>query len=416
MTTSRRAFLQASLAASAALAFTPGALARPRRKPLRILILGGTGFLGPAIVEEAQKRGHELTLFNRGRREKTKGTTFDFATRLHGNRDPDKHAEDPKPEGPKGLAEIADAIAKGAKWDAVVDTSGYYPRVVKASAELLAPAAGMYVFISTLSVYASNEKGGMDEAAPVGVMPDPTIENMGPQMSYYGPLKALCEQAAEAAFPGRTLNLRPGYIVGVRDDTDRFTYWPVRTSQGGMMLAPGTPDDPVQFIDVRDLAAFILHGIEHKTAGVMNVTGPVGGTTWGKTLDACAEASRRLTHAPAERTWVSASWLEANGPKEGFSIWIPPTGEYAGFHQRSIARAVAAGLTTRPAADTCAEILSWWPGELERRARVTQEMIDAAKARGEAPPPMANPALLRAGPSRDSEAEVLARWKERTGG
>lgn len=416
MHATRREFIQASLATSAALAIAPLSFGTPRpKKALRILILGGTGFLGPAIVEEAQKRGHHLTLFNRGRREKIKGTLFESATRLYGNRDPLKFAEDPKPEGPKGLTQLEEAVKRGEKWDAVIDTSGYYPRIVKASAQLLEPAANLYCFISTVSVYGGNAGIGDDESAPLATMEDPTAEHMGPEMSFYGPLKALCEQAAEAAFPKRTINLRPGYIVGIRDDTDRFSYWPVRDWEGGTMIVPGSPSDPVQFVDVRDLAAFTLHCIETRAAGTMNVTGPAKPITWGETLAACDAAVKKAGRTPAEKTWIDAAWLEKHAPGPGgdFPIWIPATGEYAGFHQRSIAKALAAGLTTRPAAETCSEILSWWPGELERRARVTKEMQEAAKARGEEPPKMGDPAKLRAGLPREKEAELLAKWKSR---
>jgi 2'-hydroxyisoflavone reductase len=415
----RREFLRTSLATSAALAATPMLLARPfapharRSAPLRILVLGGTGFLGPAIVEDAQRRGHDLTLFNRGRREVAKGTTPEKATRLYGNRDPEKFAEDPKPDGPKGLSQLAQAIADGSRWDAVIDTSGFVPRIVKASAELLAPAAGLYVFISTLSVYASNENPGMDESAPLGTIADPTVETMGAQFENYGPLKALCEQAAEAAMPGRVLNLRPGFIVGVRDDTDRFTYWPVRTWEGGEMLAPGAETDPVQFIDVRDLAAFILDSIEKRTTGVMNVTGPAGGTTWGALLGACAKATQAVQREPANQVWVPWEFLRTQGVGPGgqLPIWIPPEGDYAGFHRRSNARAVAAGLRTRPAHETCEEILRWWPGEVERRTRVTREMQEAARAEGREPPNMPDPAALRTGLARDRERAIIEAWR-----
>ncbi|MDX2130719.1 MAG: NAD-dependent epimerase/dehydratase family protein [Planctomycetota bacterium] len=412
----RREFIKVSLASSAALALTPTLLAGvERRKRLRILILGGTGFLGPAIVEDALKRGHELTLFNRGKREKTKGTSFDDVTKLYGNRDPNKHAEDPKPEGPKGLEQIEAAVKAGTKWDAVIDTSGYVPRIVKASAELLAPAASHYAFVSTLSVYAKNDTPGMGEDAPLGTLADPTVETMGAQFENYGPLKALCEQAAEAAMPGRTLNVRPGYIVGVRDDTDRFSYWPVRTSQGGEMLVPGSPDDPVQFIDVRDLAAFILNAVERKVTGPINVCGPVGGTTWGALIDACEQSVRRMHREGATKVWIPADFLATQELGPGIlPIWIPPEGEYAGFHRRSIDKAVKAGLTTRPAADTCAEILGWWPGEIERRTRVTKEMRDAAIAEGKEPPKMSDPTRLRTALPEGREAAVIAAWREKT--
>lgn len=417
MTTSRREFLASSALAAAALAAAPlsRALAIPARSgPLRILILGGTGFLGPAIVEAAQAKNYHLTLFNRGKREKTKGTSFDGVEKLLGNRDPLKHSDEKDPDSPLGLSQIHDAIKAGTTWDAVIDTSGYFPRHVKASAELLAKAASQYLFISTVSVYAANDRPGADETDALGLLANPDVEDMGASQENYGPLKALCEKAAEAAFPAKATNIRPGFIVGVRDDTDRFTYWPVRASQGGDMLVPGAPADPVQFIDVRDLAAFVLTCIERKHFGVFNVTGPAQSSTWGQTMDAVAAARPALADKPLTQTWVPADFLAGQGVALGaqLAIYIPPEGDAIGFHQRSIAKALAAGLTTRPTVDTCKEILAWWPTELERRVRVTKETQDAAIKRGDKPPTMPDPTKLRTGITPEREVALIKAFKE----
>lgn len=273
---SRRGFLQTSALATGALfagglaaglPMAAGASLRATQpapgKKLRILILGGTGFIGPWMAEFAVARGHHVTLFNRGQREKYLGTT-DGTKTLYGNRDPNLYSQTKVVEGkevdddtsPKGLSELA-----GKKWDAVIDNSGFVPRIVKASAELLAPNVGQYLFISTLSVYADNSKPGLDESDTLSTIDDPTNEAVGKN---YGALKALCEQAAETAMPGRVTNIRPGYIVGPRDATDRLTYWPVRASRGGEVLVPGNPADAVQFIDVRDLADFTIRCVENK--------------------------------------------------------------------------------------------------------------------------------------------------------
>lgn len=380
------------------------------RKPLRILILGGTGFLGPAVVQAAKQRGHTLTLFNRGKTEKRIGM-IDGVEKLHGNRDPKLHAEESDPTSPLGLAELEDAIKGGATWDGVVDTSGYVPRIVKASAELLAPAAKTYVYISSISAYADNSTPDLDETAPIATMADPSVEDMGAQMQNYGPLKALCEQAAAAAFPGRACNIRPGFIVGPGDPTDRFTYWVVRAARGGEMLAPGAASDPVQHIDVRDLAEFIVTCIERQTHGEFNAIG--GASPWGDVLEAC----RGAANAASTLTWVPTSFVVEQGLSPGgdLPIWVPSDGESAGFHRRSNARAVAAGLQTRPALDTCKATLEWWPREIERRTRVTREMKEAAAKAGRPEPRMADPSLPRAGLTPQREAEVLAAWHAREG-
>ena len=225
MTVSRREFLQWSATAAALAATGLDLNAAPAAgTPKRILILGGTGFLGPATIEAALARGHRVTLFNRG---KTRPDLFPGVARLQGDRDPKK-------------GEGLQALATGT-WDAVIDNSGYYPRIVGASATLLAPRVKQYVYISSISAYREPNPVNGTEEAPLATMPDPTLESMGKQFEYYGALKALCEQAAEKALPGRATVVRPGYIVGPDDPTGRFTYWPVRFSRGGEVAVPGAP-------------------------------------------------------------------------------------------------------------------------------------------------------------------------------
>jgi 2'-hydroxyisoflavone reductase len=411
---SRREFLAAVAAASVGLSCrneTSSSPAPATKK--RILILGGTGFLGPKTVEAALARGHEVTIFNRGKREKSLPFPFKNVEHLYGNRDPLLPADDERgPDGkllhpeaePKGLEQL-----RGKTWDAVIDNSNYYPRMVKASAELLAPAASQYIIISSISAYAGNKEIGADETAPLATIADPTVETMGANFENYGALKALCEQAAEAAFPGRAAIVRPGYIVGPGDPTDRFTYWPVRIARGGEVLAPGTPDDPVSWIDVRDLAAWLVKLVEDGTAGTFNALGPDVPDKWGSVLDACVAAGG----GKASLSWIPLDWLEKNGQggEDSFPIWVPPSGDTAGFHTWSNERAQKAGLTFRPIADTTAATLAWFPSEIERRVRVTRELSEAAKAKGTEPPKLADPQTLRARPTPEREAELLAKWK-----
>ena len=335
--------------------------AAPPKK--RILILGGTGFLGPATVAAAQARGHELTLFNRG---KTRPGLFPNIETLHGDRDP-KVGE--------GLNSLANR-----QWDVVIDNSGYFPRQVSASAKLLAPNVKQYIFISSISVYADNSSEGQDETARVATTPDPSVEQITEQT--FGPLKALCEAAAEASLPGRTAVVRPGYIVGPDDPSGRFTYWPVRVDCGGEVLAPGAPDDPVQFIDVRDLGAWLIMLTERGTTGVFNATGPKSRLKWGDLLQAC----RKATRAESTLTWVPGDWVARQG--EGvFPIWAPYRGDTKGFHTWDNQRAVKAGLVFRPYPQTVADTLQWY------------------KSQGE------SGRTKLAGPPAAKEAEMLATWK-----
>jgi len=325
----------------------------------KILILGGTGFLGPALVEAAQKRGHTLTLFNRG---KTRPGLFPNVEKLHGDRD--GHLE---------------ALA-GRQWDAVIDTSGYVPRVVKQSVELLAPNVAHYVFISTISVYSDLSQPAREEGSPLEAVPDPKSEEV---RKYYGGLKALCEQTVQAGVPGKAFVIRPGLIVGPDDPTDRFTYWPVRVAKGGEVLAPGNGTDPVQVIDVRDLAEWAIHGVEAKLLGIYNATGPGKTMTMRDMLEGCKKASG----SNATFTWAPASFLEQQkvAPWSDMPAWFPAEGDMKAAGRISNAKALAEGLRFRPIEDTARDTLAWWKTQPEDRQ-----------------------AKLRAGLSPEREAEVLA--------
>ena len=370
MPMTRRRFLELAAGSAAGLACAgPGAggpSPAPRAPGMRILILGGTAFLGPELVAAARARGHVLTLFNRG---KTNPGLFPDVEKLHGDRDGK-----------------LDAL-RGRSWDAVVDTSGYVPRIVRDSAELLAPAVERYLFVSTISVYAETIPPGSDETAPVATAPDPASEDV---RANYGALKALCEKAAEAAMPGRVSVVRPGLIVGPGDPTDRFTYWPVRLARGGEALAPGDGRDPVQVVDVRDLADWMIRLVERRDAGVANAAGPVAPLDMAGMLEACGRASA----VPVALAWVPWPFLEKQKvePWSDMPVWIPAGTEGAGMASVSNARAVSKGLRFRSVEETARDTLTWWgalPGD--RRAK------------------------LRAGISPEREAAVLAAWRARAG-
>ena len=258
MTFDRRQFVTATLAGAGLSAFPAVLRAAVSRavRPLKILILGGTGFLGPHTVNYALERGHEVTLFNRG---KTNNDLFSELETIIGNRDPDID------EGLSGL--------KNRQWDAVIDNSGFVPRITGASSTLLADNVEQYVFVSTICQYDQWFDGGDNgtEERPRGMLDDPTTEDVG---THYCALKAYCELAVEDAMAGRVTQIRPGLIVGPRDGTDRFTYWPVRINRGGPILAPGKPSDLTQYIDVRDLSAFMVHCVEQNLTESYNLVRP----------------------------------------------------------------------------------------------------------------------------------------------
>lgn len=327
---------------------------------MRILILGGTVFLGRALVEAALARGHQVTLFNRGR---SNPELFPNVEKLRGDRENDLSALD------------------GRRWEAVIDTSGYLPRVVRASAEKLVGAADHYTFISTMSVYADLSEPGIDEDGLLAELDDPTVEAVTGET--YGPLKVLCERAVLDVFGERALILRPGLIVGPHDPTDRFTYWPYRVAQGGEVLAPGRPARLVQFIDVRDLAEWNIRLVEAGKSGIYNAVGPDPQPSMEELLKTC----RAVANNDARFTWVSDDFLleQGVGPWMELPLWVPETREYAGFFAFDNRRAVQNGLTFRLLADTVGATMLW-----------------AADRPQERP--------WRAGLSREREAELLQAW------
>ncbi len=302
---------------------------------LRILILGGTGFLGPQIVNVALARGHTVTLFNRG---KTNPGLFPDLETIIGDRD-------------GGLAGLARR-----RWDVVVDTSGYLPRLVGDSARALVDAVERYLFISTISVYRSLAVAGIDESAPLGTLQNPDTETVDGET--YGPLKALCEQAVNVVYGDKATIIRPGLIVGPGDRTDRFTYWPVRIARGGRVLAPGDGLDPVQFIDVRDLAAWTVHCLEQRVSGVYNANGPRGALDMQRLLSAC----QTVAGGSATLRWADQAVLAELGvePWTDMPVWVPRGGDFAGAADASVARAVARGLRSRPVTDTARATLDWF--------------------------------------------------------
>ncbi|MBK8724755.1 MAG: twin-arginine translocation signal domain-containing protein [Holophagaceae bacterium] len=371
---SRRTFLQSSAAAAAALALNPALSASEAAQPkgkgksLRILILGGTGFLGPATVDAALARGHEVTIFHRG---KTRPGMFKGkVTEVNGDRDPKK---DP---GLKAL--------ESGTWDAVIDNSGYYPRIVKASAELLASRTGQYVYISSISCYKEPSPMNGDETSPLATLADPTVETMGKQFENYGGLKALCEQAVEAAMPGRATIVRPGYIVGPDDPTGRYTFWPVRADKGGEMAIPGAPSDPIQIIDVRDLGEWLVRLCELKAFGAYNACGPAKKLSMGELVASCVKAAAKKPTL----TWIPAAFIVKQEGVE-FPIWAPFEGDTKGFHTWKNDRAIKTGLRFRPVEQTAKDTLAWFK---------TQEGVEKGRTR-------------LAGPTAEVEAKLLEAWK-----
>ncbi len=386
MTTTRRKFIKLSVAAGgalglgalpkmySALAETESAAGKAPGKPLNILILGGTGFTGPFQVRYALERGHKVTVFNRGKTHP--GELPAGVEQLIGDRNGQ-----------------LDAL-KGRKWDVVIDNPTTLPVWVRDAAEVLKGNVDNYVFISTISAYADNSKPNMDETAPVAKYTGPdamkeTLATMrASNFELYGPLKALSEQEAEKWFPGKTLVIRPGLIVGPSDETDRFTYWPVRIDRGGEVLAPGDPKDPVQIIDGRDLAEWTIRMVEQRATGIYNATGPSPAISMGDML----ETIKKAENSNAQLTWVDTDFLAAQKvePWSDMPVWVPPRGDMLGFSSISIKKALDKGLTFRPLADTARDALAWFKSQpAERQAK------------------------LKAGLSPDREKEVLAAWKAR---
>ncbi len=316
---------------------------------MNLLILGGTRFLGRHIVDVALARGDEVTVFTRGRQANPWGTAV---TMLTGNRDP---------EVAPGLA-----VLERGSWDAVIDTSGYVPRVVRASARLLAPRVRRYLFVSSISVLADATRPGQDESAPVGTLREPATEEIG---KYYGPLKAACESVVSEVFGERALVVRPGLIVGPFDPTDRFGYWIARFvhphllgARAAEAVVPLPQERRLQFIDARDLALFMLDALAQQASGTFNATSPAGQWTFGELVAALVAAGGPQAPRPA---WTDEATLLAYKvtPWTGLPLWIPAVfTEEAGFMEIDCSKARRAGLPTRALVATVADTAAWLAG------------------------------------------------------
>ena len=368
--TTRRHFIKTSIAVGSGLGFalrSTSLFAEKSVKSLRILILGGTGLTGPYQVRYALSRGHKVTTVNRGKTHP--GELPNEVEQVVGDRNGK-----------------LDAL-KDRQWDVAIDNPTTLPAWVRDAAQVLKGNVERYVFVSTISVYADTSKG-VDETAPLAKYDgsDPfkeTLEAMKASgYKTYGPLKALSEQEAEKWFPGKTLIVRPGLIVGPRDETDRFTYWPVRIDRGGEVLAPGAPTDPVQFIDARDLAEWTVRVVENRETGIYNATGPAKPLGIGGMLDGIKGA----LNSNAKFTWAPADFLKQQKVDawSDMPVW---TGDESGMARTSISRALAKGLTFRSLADTASEALAWFKSQ-----------------------PRGRQSHLKAGVTPEREAEVLAAW------
>lgn len=341
--------------------------------PLNILILGGTGFTGPHQVRYALARGHKLTLFNRGRRPK------------------DWPGEVEELTGDRETGDLQ-SLAGDRTWDVCIDNPTSVPSWVRDVGRVLQGRVKQYVFISTLSAYADTATPGMTEDAPLArytgadVMQE-TRATLLANMALYGPMKAACELEAEKWFPGQTTIVRPTLIVGPGDETDRFTYWPVRVARGGEVLAP-PPEDPVQIIDARDLAEWTIRLCEQRALGAFNGVGP----SFELSVAAMLHGIHAAVGGAAKFAFVDQAFVEAEKIQAWaeFPAWVPGGGETAGFSRVSAAKSIASGLTYRPLATTVADLLTWF------RAL-----------------PPERQAALRAGMKPEREAALLARWKEK---
>jgi len=374
MSTTRRTFLKVSALAGGGigLGFLPKVSAFTEDqtpKPMRILILGGTGFTGPFQVRYALSRGHKVTVFNRGRTHP--GELPKQVEQLIGDRNGQ-----------------LDAL-KGRTWDVVIDNPATLPIWVRDAAQILKGNAERYVFISSISVYADTSKMGMDETAPLAkysgpdAMKETNATMRANNFALFGPLKAQSEAEAEKWFPNKTLIIRPGYIVGPGDESDRFTYWPMRVERGGEVLAPGSPSDPIQIIDARDLAEWTIRMVEQGTVGSFNAVGPRTKLTMGHMLN----EMKRTMNSDARFTWVDDDFLKAQKVIDDIPIWTSTKGPEIGYSTMNIEKAIRKGLTFRPLSDTTRATLEWFKKQTPERQT-----------------------KMRAGIKREREAEVLAAW------
>jgi len=367
------------LGGSTALGLFPGARGYLAKEPklaakrLRMLILGGTGFTGPQQVRYALSRGHQITVFNRGRTHP--GELPKEVEQLIGDRNGK-----------------LDAL-KGRTWDVVIDNPTTLPIWVRDAAQILQGNVGHYTFISTISVYADTSKQGMDENATLAqytgadAMKETGTTMRANNFALYGPLKALSEAEAEKWFPGKTLIIRPGYIVGPGDESDRFTYWPVRVEHGGEVLAPGSANDPIQIIDARDLAEWTIRMVEQGVTGPFNAVGPKSRLGIGKML----KVIKDTTKSDARFTWVDDAFLKDEKIIDEIPIWTSTHGQEIGYSTMNINKAVSQGLTFRSLPDTTMATLEWFRKQ-----------------------PPARQIRMRAGITAQREAEVLAAWHAKT--
>ena len=378
MTSRRDIFRYAALATAAAALPSIGSAAAPAAaglmipkaaRPLRILILGGTGFTGPFQVAYALARGHQVTTFNRGRR-----PIAEWGDRVE------------QLVGDRSTGDLESL--QGREWDVCIDNPTSLPYWVRDAGKVLKGKVGHYLFISTISVYADGSKPGIDETSALApyqgrdAMAETRETLMANIEGLYGPLKALSEAEARKQFGDKVTIVRPGYIVGPRDETDRFTYWPRRIAQGGEILVPGDGQDPIQVIDGRDLGEWMIRLAENGTTGDFNACGP----DYRLSMDAMVHGCHAVTGGPARFTHVPQAFIGKN--EVGLPIWVPREGSpYSGYGAVSNARAIAAGLTFRPLAQTVADLLAWYRSQPEARQ-----------------------AEVRAGISREKEAELLKAW------
>lgn len=350
----------------AAVAKAAQALPATARRPLRLLILGGTGFLGPYVVDAARRRGLSVTLFNRGRTNPTLFQGAQGVEQLLGDRQ-------------AGLTPL-----RGRSWDVVLDTSAHVPRLAREAALLLRGAVSRYIYVSSTAVYRDHSRP-LDEASALATLPtgvDPRSERVTDVS--FGPLKALCEDEVRAAFAERALIIRPGHLVGPSDPTDRLTYWLARSARGGDIVAPGQPSDPVQLLDVRDLAGWIVDGAERSLGGTINAVGPRAPLSMEQLLLAC----RSVTGTPQRLLWASAELLRQLGLQGKLPLWQPPSD--VGLSQVSPKRALASGLRHRPLLSTLRDSWQW----LRSQPKERQES-------------------LRAGLSTTEEAQLLTALRSR---
>lgn len=362
----RRSLISAIGAAGLASTLPLQVLGMTAKKNMKVLFMGGTGFIGPHMVRALVKAGFEVTLFNRG---KTNTHLFPELAKIKGDR-------------------LTDDIKQlsGHHWDLIVDSSCYIPRAV----DMLMDAVGtdqvkQYIFISTISVYASYAQAGITETSPLAKMDeDPDSEDVS---KWYGALKVRCEEQAEKAMPGRVTKVRCGLIIGPGDKSDRFTYWPVMAANSDEMLAPGSGDDALQTIDARDLADWVVHCIDQNLVGPFNSTNPAGLYTFRDLLHMC----RDELNPDLKLTWVSEDFLETQSLQEsgGLPLWVGSNEEYAGIWKVNAELATSKGLKARPLSESIKDTWAWWQTLPEERT-----------------------AKLKTGISPGRQADILAIWHE----